>query len=210
MVNESGELVVLGLNDSSSWRVVGLSLFVPCEEVMVVSSSDSESLVAPGLAALFVPCEEAIVISSSGSGLVGRSVSVFFYLEGFCFDVAFVLVLVSFLRELLCRHFCIRCWTWRKLWRTMSWRKLWSPMSPIGVGGYPSCCLILTSRCWRTVSFYLVRWSELLGWAVGMSQIPRPNPVHFCGRLGRFLYGWRSGLYRREGCRSRYGCRICL
>jgi hypothetical protein len=49
---------------------------------MVVLSSDSESLVAPGLASLFIPCEEAIVISSSGSGLVGRSVSVFFLLGG--------------------------------------------------------------------------------------------------------------------------------
>jgi hypothetical protein len=27
----SGDLVVLGLEESSSWRVVGLSLFVPCE-----------------------------------------------------------------------------------------------------------------------------------------------------------------------------------
>jgi hypothetical protein len=79
-VNESGVLLVLGLNESSSWRVVGLSLFVPCEEVMVVASSDSESLVAPYVASLFVPCEEAIVMSSSGSGLVGGSVSVFFVL----------------------------------------------------------------------------------------------------------------------------------
>jgi hypothetical protein len=78
----SGDLVVLGLKESSSWRVVGLSLFVPCEEAMVVSLSDSESLVAPGLATSFVPCEEAIVMSSSGSGLVGRSVSVSFVLGG--------------------------------------------------------------------------------------------------------------------------------
>jgi hypothetical protein len=103
-VDESGDLVVLGLEESLSWRVVGLSLFVPCEEAVVVSSSVSESLVAPGLASLFVPCEEAIVMSSSGSGFV----------------VAFVSVLVVFLRELLCRHFCIRCWTWRRMWRTMS------------------------------------------------------------------------------------------
>jgi hypothetical protein len=96
-------------------------------------SSESESLVAPGLASLFVPCEEAIVMSSSGSDLVGRSVSVFFVLGGFCFEVAFVSVLVSCLRELLCRHFCIRCLTWRKLWR---------PMSPLRIGHHPSCCLI--------------------------------------------------------------------
>jgi hypothetical protein len=81
----SGDLVVLGLEESSSWRVVGLSLFVPCEEALVVSLSDSESLVAPGLASLFVPCEEAIVMSSSGSGSVGRSVSVFFVLGGVLF-----------------------------------------------------------------------------------------------------------------------------
>jgi hypothetical protein len=49
---------------------------------MVVSSSDSESLVAPGLVSLIVPCEESIVMSSSGSGSVGRSVSVFFVLGG--------------------------------------------------------------------------------------------------------------------------------
>jgi hypothetical protein len=48
--------------------VVGVSLFVPCEEAMVVSLSDSESLVSPGLVSLSVPCEEAIVMSSSGSG----------------------------------------------------------------------------------------------------------------------------------------------
>jgi hypothetical protein len=40
---------------------------------------------------LFVPGEEAIVMSSSGSGLVGRSVSVFFVLGGvlFCGSVCF-------------------------------------------------------------------------------------------------------------------------
>jgi hypothetical protein len=65
--------------------VVGVSLFVPCEEAMVVSPSDSESLVAPGLVSLFVPCEESIVMSSSGSGSVGRSVSVFFVLGGVLF-----------------------------------------------------------------------------------------------------------------------------
>jgi hypothetical protein len=84
-VDESGELVVLGLNKSSSLRVVSLSLFVLCEEAMVVSLSESESLVSPGLASLFVPCEEAIVMSSSGSGSVGRSVSVLFALGGFLF-----------------------------------------------------------------------------------------------------------------------------
>jgi hypothetical protein len=84
-VDESGDSVVLGLKESSSWRVVGVSLFVPCEEAMVVSSSDSELLVAPGLVSLFVPCEESIVMSSSGSGLVGRSVSVFFVLGGVLF-----------------------------------------------------------------------------------------------------------------------------
>jgi hypothetical protein len=84
--------------------VVGVSLFVPCEEAMVVSPSDSEPLVAPGLVSLFVPCEESIVMSSSGSGSVGRSV----YLAGFCIGVAFVSVLISCLREFLCRHFCIR------------------------------------------------------------------------------------------------------
>jgi hypothetical protein len=52
---------------------------------MVVSSSESESLVAPGLASLFVLCEEAIVMSSSGSGSVDRSVSVFFVLGGVLF-----------------------------------------------------------------------------------------------------------------------------
>jgi hypothetical protein len=81
----SGELVVLGLNKSSSWRVVGLSLFVSCEEAMVMSLSESESLVAPGLGSLFVPCGEAIVMPSSGSSLVGRSVSVFFVLGGVLF-----------------------------------------------------------------------------------------------------------------------------
>jgi hypothetical protein len=84
-VDESGDSVVLGLKESSSWSVMGLSLFVPCEESMVVSSSDSESLVSPGLASLFVPCEEAIVMSSSGSGSVDRSVSVFFVLGGVLF-----------------------------------------------------------------------------------------------------------------------------
>jgi hypothetical protein len=49
---------------------------------MVVSSSDFASLVAPGLVSLFVPCGEAIVMSSSGSGLVGRSVSVVFFVLG--------------------------------------------------------------------------------------------------------------------------------
>jgi hypothetical protein len=90
-VDESGDLVVLGLKESSSWSVVGVSLFVPCEEALVVSSSDSESLVAPGLASLFVPCEEVIVMSSSGSGTVGGSVSVFFVLGGvlFCGGVCF-------------------------------------------------------------------------------------------------------------------------
>jgi hypothetical protein len=81
----SGDLVDLCLEESLSWRVVGLSLFVPCEEAMVVPSSESESLVSPGLASLFVPCEEAIVMSSSGSGLVGMSVSVFFVLGGVLF-----------------------------------------------------------------------------------------------------------------------------
>jgi hypothetical protein len=81
----SGDLVVPGLEESSSWRVVGLSLFVPCEEAMVMPLSESESLVAPGLASLFVPCEEAIVMSSSGSDSVGRSVSVFFVLGGVLF-----------------------------------------------------------------------------------------------------------------------------
>jgi hypothetical protein len=57
--DESGDFLVLGLKESSSCRVVGLSLFVPCEEVMVVLSSEFESLVSPGLASLFVPCEEA-------------------------------------------------------------------------------------------------------------------------------------------------------
>jgi hypothetical protein len=33
----SGDLVVPGLEESSSWRVVGLSLFVPCEEAMMMS-----------------------------------------------------------------------------------------------------------------------------------------------------------------------------
>jgi hypothetical protein len=78
MVCESGDSVVLGLKGSSSWSVVGVSLFVPCEEAMVVSSSDSESLVALGLVSLIVPCEESIVMSSSGSGSADRSVSVFF------------------------------------------------------------------------------------------------------------------------------------
>jgi hypothetical protein len=50
-----------------------------------VSSSDSESLLAPGLVSLVVSCEEAIVMSSSGSGSVGRSVSVFFVLGGVLF-----------------------------------------------------------------------------------------------------------------------------
>jgi hypothetical protein len=83
--------VVLGLKELSSWSVVGLSLFVPCEEVMVVLSSEFESLVSPGLASLFVPCEEAIVMSSSGSGSVGGSVSVYFVLGGvlFCGGVCF-------------------------------------------------------------------------------------------------------------------------
>jgi hypothetical protein len=81
----SGDLVDLGLEESSSWRVVGLSLFVPCGEAMVVSSSESELLVSPGLASLFVPCEEAIVMSSSGSGSVGRSVTVFFVPGGVLF-----------------------------------------------------------------------------------------------------------------------------
>jgi hypothetical protein len=71
--------------------VVGVSLVVPCEEAMVVLSSDSEPLVAPGLASLFVPCEETIVMSSSGSGSVGGSVSMFFVLGGglFCGGVCF-------------------------------------------------------------------------------------------------------------------------
>jgi hypothetical protein len=90
-VDESGDLVVLGLKESSPWRVVGLSLFVPCAELMVVSSSEFASLLSPGLASLFVPCEEAIVMSSSGSGSVGGSVSVFFVLGGvlFCGGVCF-------------------------------------------------------------------------------------------------------------------------
>jgi hypothetical protein len=37
----------------------------------------------------------------------------------------------------------------------------------------------LLPRCWRTVSFYLVRLSELLCWAVGSGQIPHPNPIGF-------------------------------
>jgi hypothetical protein len=84
-VCESGDSVVLGLKGSSSWSVVGVSLFVPCEEDMVVSLSDSDSLVAPGLVSLIVPCEESIVMSSSGSGPVGRPVSVFFVLGGVLF-----------------------------------------------------------------------------------------------------------------------------
>jgi hypothetical protein len=84
-VDESGDLVVLCLEESSSWRVVGLSLFVPCEEAMVVSSSESKSLVSPDVASLYVPCEEAIMMSSSGS------VSMFFVLGGvlFCGGVCF-------------------------------------------------------------------------------------------------------------------------
>jgi hypothetical protein len=70
---------------------VGVYLFVPCEEAMVVPSSDSESLVALGLVSLVVPCEESIAMSSSGSGTVGGSVSVFFVLGGvlFCGGVCF-------------------------------------------------------------------------------------------------------------------------
>jgi hypothetical protein len=71
--------------------VVGVSLFVLCEEAMVVSSSDSESLVALGSVSWIIPCEEFIVISSSGSGTVGGSVSVFFVLGGvlFCGGICF-------------------------------------------------------------------------------------------------------------------------
>jgi hypothetical protein len=57
----------------------------------VVLSSDSESLVALGLVSLIVPCEESIMMSSSGSGTVGGSVSVVFVLGGvlFCGGVCF-------------------------------------------------------------------------------------------------------------------------
>jgi hypothetical protein len=63
--------------------VVGVSLFVPCEEAMVVPLSDSELLVAPGLVSLDIPCGGSIMMSSSGYGTVGGSVFVVFVLEGF-------------------------------------------------------------------------------------------------------------------------------
>jgi hypothetical protein len=62
--------------------VVGVSLFVQCEEAMV---SDSELLVAPGLVSLIVPCGGSIMMSSSGFGTVGGSVSVVFVLGGVLF-----------------------------------------------------------------------------------------------------------------------------
>jgi hypothetical protein len=52
---------------------------------MVVSSSDSEWLVAPGLVSLIVPCGGSIMMSSSGFDTVGGSVFVDFVLEGFFF-----------------------------------------------------------------------------------------------------------------------------
>jgi hypothetical protein len=49
------------------------------EEVAIVTVSDG--LVAPDLASLFVPCEEAIMMSSSEFEPVSRSVPVFFVLR---------------------------------------------------------------------------------------------------------------------------------
>jgi hypothetical protein len=156
------------------------------EEVAIDAVSDG--LVAPDLASLFVPCEGGIVMSSSESEPVSRSVSVFFVLGEVLFWGNVCLFLVILLRELLCHHFHIRCLTWRRLWR---------PMSPLGIEHHPPCCLILASRCWRTVSICLVRWSELLCWILDSSQIPHPNPVHFRGRLGHLPLGGRICLYRR-------------
>jgi hypothetical protein len=55
---------------------MGVALFVPCEEAMVVSSSYSEALIAPGLVAFIVPCGGSILMSSSGFGAVDGAVSV--------------------------------------------------------------------------------------------------------------------------------------
>jgi hypothetical protein len=49
---------------------------------MVVLSSDSESLVAPGLVALIVPCGGSILMSSSGFGAVDGAVFVGVVLGG--------------------------------------------------------------------------------------------------------------------------------
>jgi hypothetical protein len=65
--------------------MVGVALFVPCEEAMVVSSSYSESLVAPGLDALIVPCGGSILLSSSGFGAVDGAVVVGVVLGGVLF-----------------------------------------------------------------------------------------------------------------------------
>jgi hypothetical protein len=187
----SGALVVPGSEESLSWRVLGLSLFVPCEEAIVMSSSESESMVAPGLASLFIPCEEAIVMSSSGSDLVGRSVSVFYVLGRVLFWGS------------VCSGF-------GKLFKRTSVSPLLYPLLDLeetveadeSVKDRASSFL-LPDFDFKMLedSFFLlgVRWSELLCWAVDTSQIWHPNPVHFQGRLGHFPFGWGSCLYRREG-----------
>jgi hypothetical protein len=161
-----------------------------------VSSSDSESLVALGLASLIIPCEESIVMSSSGSGLVDRPVSVFCVLGGALFWGGV-------------------CFGFDKLFKRASVSSLLYP-SPIGVGDHPSCCLSLTSRCWRTVSFYLVRWSGLLCCAV-LCCGHEADSASQSGRLSRSLRSFSlllevllSIFIGGRGGGSRYGCRICL
>jgi hypothetical protein len=85
MVWESVASVVLGLKGSSSLGVGEVGFFVPCEEAMVVSSSYSKGLVAPGLVSLLDPCGGSIMMSSSRFGTVGGSVFVVFVLGGVLF-----------------------------------------------------------------------------------------------------------------------------
>jgi hypothetical protein len=65
----------------------------------------------------------------------------------------------------------------------MSWRKVRRPMSPIGVGDHPSCCLILTSRCWRTVYILLGKVVRVAVLGCGLEA----DSASQSGRLSRSL-----------------------
>jgi hypothetical protein len=75
----------------------------------VVLSSDSESLVAPGLVSLDVPCWGSIMMSSSGSGTVGGSVIVVFVLEGVLFCGGACFGFGKLFKRTSVSPFCIRC-----------------------------------------------------------------------------------------------------
>jgi hypothetical protein len=162
-----------------------------------VSPSDSESLVAPGFVSLIVPYGGSIMMSSSGFGTVGGSVFVVVVLGGVLF----------------CGGACLG---FSKLLKITSVLPLLYPVleganeleeteESDDSGRRMGSSFLLPDFDFKMLEdsfFDLVRWSELLCWAVDSRQIPHPSPVDFRGRLDRILFGWRSCLYRREEWRS--------